>query len=165
MQFDRRLGSIAADAPVKLEGDTLILNCQFRGYMTRIYNKTSHRMLMTLHFYGISIQFLAREASQITKFMGPTWGPHGPYRPQMGPVLAPWTLLSGLLIENQYLCVDHSLVPNTVSKPLCPMIAPITDVYVRHTYSRRINDIIITSKLRRDVVLTTVLLTCQPAEK
>ena len=28
--------------------------------------------------------------------MGPTWGPPGSCRPQMGPVLAAWTLLSGL---------------------------------------------------------------------
>ena len=28
--------------------------------------------------------------------MGPTWGPPGSRRPQMGPMLAPWTLLSGL---------------------------------------------------------------------
>ena len=27
--------------------------------------------------------------------MGPTWVPPGPCRPQMGPMLAPWTLLSG----------------------------------------------------------------------
>ena len=27
--------------------------------------------------------------------MGPTWGPSGSCRPQMGPILAPWTLLSG----------------------------------------------------------------------
>ena len=33
---------------------------------------------------------------QITKFMGPTWGPPGSCRPQMGPMLALWTLLSGL---------------------------------------------------------------------
>ena len=33
--------------------------------------------------------------TQITKFMGPTWGPPGSCRPQMGPMLAPWTLLSG----------------------------------------------------------------------
>ena len=26
--------------------------------------------------------------------MGPTWGPPGSCRPQMGPILAPWTLLS-----------------------------------------------------------------------
>ena len=34
-------------------------------------------------------------ATQIAKFMGPTWGPPGFCRPQMGPMLAPWTLLSG----------------------------------------------------------------------
>ena len=32
---------------------------------------------------------------QIARFMGPTWGPPGSCQPQMGPVLAPWTLLSG----------------------------------------------------------------------
>ena len=34
-----------------------------------------------------------RELTQITKFMGPTWGPPGFCRPQMGHMLAPWTLL------------------------------------------------------------------------
>ena len=30
----------------------------------------------------------------ITRFMGPTWGPCGADRTQVGPMLAPWTLLS-----------------------------------------------------------------------
>ena len=30
-----------------------------------------------------------------SKVHGPTWGPPGSCRPQMGPMLAPWTLLSG----------------------------------------------------------------------
>ena len=34
---------------------------------------------------------------QIARFMGPTWGPSGSCRPQMGPMLAPWILLSGLI--------------------------------------------------------------------
>ena len=34
-------------------------------------------------------------ASQIARFIWPTWGPPGSCRPQMGPSLAPWTLLSG----------------------------------------------------------------------
>ena len=38
------------------------------------------------------------QISQIAKFMGPTWGPPGSCRPQMGPMLAPWTLLSGMLL-------------------------------------------------------------------
>ena len=35
--------------------------------------------------------------SQIARFMGPTWGPPRSCRPQMGPMLAPWTLLSGMM--------------------------------------------------------------------
>ena len=33
--------------------------------------------------------------TQIARFMGPTWGPPGDDRTQVGPMLAPWTLLSG----------------------------------------------------------------------
>ena len=39
--------------------------------------------------------------SQIAQFMGPTWGPPGSCRLQMGPMMAPWTLLSGLLRGDQ----------------------------------------------------------------
>ena len=34
--------------------------------------------------------------SQIARFVGPTWGPSGADRTQVGPMLAPWTLLSGV---------------------------------------------------------------------
>ena len=37
--------------------------------------------------------------SQIAEFMGPTWGPPGSCRPQMGPMLASLTLLSGMIIS------------------------------------------------------------------
>ena len=33
-----------------------------------------------------------------SKVHGPTWGPPGSCRPQMGPMLAPWTLLSWIII-------------------------------------------------------------------
>ena len=33
--------------------------------------------------------------TQIARSMGPTWGPSGADRTQVGPMLAPWTLLSG----------------------------------------------------------------------
>ena len=36
--------------------------------------------------------------TQIARFMGPTWGPPGSCRPQVGPMLAPWTLLSGYIL-------------------------------------------------------------------
>ena len=36
--------------------------------------------------------------SLIARFMGPTWGPSGADRTQVGPMLAPWTLLSGMTL-------------------------------------------------------------------
>ena len=36
------------------------------------------------------------QITQIAKFMAATWGPPGSCRPQMGPMLAPLTLLSGV---------------------------------------------------------------------
>ena len=33
--------------------------------------------------------------AQIAKFIGPTWGPSGSCRPQMGPMWVPWILLLG----------------------------------------------------------------------
>ena len=35
--------------------------------------------------------------TQIARFMGPTWGPSGADTTQVGPMLAPWTLLSGYI--------------------------------------------------------------------
>ena len=50
--------------------------------------------------------------TQIAKFMGPTRGPPGSCRPQMGPVLAPWTLLSENIMESVGLppCITKSSV-------------------------------------------------------
>ena len=41
-------------------------------------------------------------ASLITRFMGPTWGPSGTDRAQVGPILAPWNLLSGVIRRSTY---------------------------------------------------------------
>ena len=38
------------------------------------------------------------KAPQIAKCMGPTFGPAGSCRPQMGPMLTPWILLSGTVM-------------------------------------------------------------------
>ena len=39
--------------------------------------------------------------SQIARFMGPPWCPFGADRTQVSPMLAPWTLLSGLFRDKQ----------------------------------------------------------------
>ena len=40
---------------------------------------------------------MGRRTSLIARFMGPAWGPPGDDRTQVDPMLAPWTLLSGLM--------------------------------------------------------------------
>ena len=60
--------------------------------------------------------------SLIASFMGPTWGPSGADRTQVGPVLAPWTLLSGLSItidtKNLINTQDCSLISQGIIKTL-----------------------------------------------
>ena len=41
----------------------------------------------------------------IARFMGPTWGPPGTARTQVGPMLTPWTLLSGKNITWHTQCI------------------------------------------------------------
>ena len=43
------------------------------------------------------ILFQFSKVTLISRFMGPTWGPSGADRAQVGPMLAPWILLSGYL--------------------------------------------------------------------
>ena len=38
-------------------------------------------------------------SSLIARLMGPTWGPPGATRTQVGPMLATWTLLSGFILK------------------------------------------------------------------
>ena len=45
----------------------------------------------------LHIMFLCMSSTLIARFMGPTWGPSGADRTQVGPMLAPWTWLSGYL--------------------------------------------------------------------
>ena len=47
-----------------------------------------------LKFLG---RYIEHMWSLIARFMGPTWGPSGADRTQVGPMLAPWTLLSGMV--------------------------------------------------------------------
>ena len=55
-------------------------------------------------------------ASQIAKFMGPTCGPPGSCRPQMGPMLSPWALLSGILrlIDQYNVMVIYGHIQNVI---------------------------------------------------
>ena len=68
------------------------------------------------------------ESALIARFMGPTWGPSGADRTQVGPMLAPWTLLSGLL--------GLKIVESGDNKPLSEqMMVYFTDAYIWHLAS------------------------------
>ena len=53
------------------------------------------------------------EYTPIARFMGPIWGPSGADRTQVGPMLAPWTLLSGYLSHPLQWCHnEHGGISN-----------------------------------------------------
>ena len=59
---------------------------------------------MTPHYTNALLRFIPQK----TRFMGPTWGPTESCRPQMGPMLAPCTLLSGTTYCAFYLQAEIS---------------------------------------------------------
>ena len=54
-------------------------------------------LCFVLLWYIIISRFMNCMNSLIARFMRPTWGSSGTDRTQVGPMLAPWTLLSGLI--------------------------------------------------------------------
>ena len=62
------------------------------------FKYTFTTIIMNYKHYSSVRRFalLIYESTQIARFMGQTWGPPGSCWPQMGPMLAPWTLLSGI---------------------------------------------------------------------
>ena len=58
------------------------------NFLTNIYKR---------HPYSSSVRD-CKVWSLIARFMGPTWGSPGSCRPQVGPILAPGTLLSGVCL-------------------------------------------------------------------
>ena len=58
-------------------------------------------LLIIGHCLGLAHETMLRLyvlLSLIARFMGPTWGPPGADGTQVGPMLAPWTLLSGMFV-------------------------------------------------------------------
>ena len=75
------------------------------------------------------------KSTHTAKFMGPTWGPPGSCRPQMGPMLAPWTLLSGKSLQLTWIsgtcsCYDpwwrHQVETFSALPALCAGNSPVT---------------------------------------
>ena len=92
--------------------------CATRAHCIVVFNPGSHLMEIYLSFNKIQHSYMMQRlycrgmctilyrgmvsnvmtailSSPIARLMGPTWGPSGGDRTQVGPMLAPWTLLSG----------------------------------------------------------------------
>ena len=72
--------------------------------------KSKHFLFWSMYVCAcMCVREWPRKCTQIANFMGPTWGPPGSCRPQMGSMCAPWTLLSGAwcFAEGQT-CYTHS---------------------------------------------------------
>ena len=76
---------------------------------------------------------------QIAKFMGPTWGPPGSCRPQMGPMLASWTLLSGSVSVSRYQShIIECCFTGSLAGYDCPNIGKVgTQIWQRITRPHR----------------------------
>ena len=57
------------------------------------FNHVSLVNYLQSHFSIWKVTMDSNETAQIANLMGPTWGPPGSCRPQIDPMLVPWTLL------------------------------------------------------------------------
>ena len=73
-------------------------NNSIRNHMLISWRKKSSVWYVSSYQVLFICLCLQNKPSLIARFMGPTWGPSGADRTQVGPMLAPWTLLSGIAI-------------------------------------------------------------------
>ena len=84
--------SLIADILSKL---TFHRGKRIQGQCSERFKKHANKRMGSTSISLTHIHIYTRiDNSQKTRFMGPTWDPPGSCQPQMGPMLAPWTLLS-----------------------------------------------------------------------
>ena len=94
----REMGKLKTHGPIYCMKDNWEKLLNLRPKLDRIYhNISSDLFLCPLCYYSL-IFFdyrISAASALIARFMGLSWGPSGADRTQVGPMLAPWTLLSG----------------------------------------------------------------------
>ena len=85
-----------------------ILSTYFSGRLLEIKTISLKKSLWKCHFKILPtilsrsqcvkslLRYRVQFPTQIAMFMGPTWGPSGSCRSQMGPMMTSWTVLSGI---------------------------------------------------------------------
>ena len=109
-----------------------------------------HYVKMSLNY--VLLMRLKKESihTQIARFMGPTWGPPGSCRPQMGPTLAPLALLSG-----------YTPPSKSLRTPCSTSVKPVVSIKVEGRYLENetfqaveiCNDFILQGSLRYQPIL------------
>ena len=94
--------------------------------------------------------------SMIARFMGPTWGPSGADGTQVGPMLAPWTLLSGFMytiyINTFYLIIY--VILSLSSTELSTIIDPVNSLVLQLNHMGALYSAVLsnqTSRIRRTI--------------
>ena len=86
---------LTSDGPVSVSDIKIVVCCHPKGNdTTKIYDAL---IQMELNSCNRMLHLCSNVRSLIARFMGPTWGPSGADRTQMGPMWALWTLLSGVV--------------------------------------------------------------------
>ena len=81
-------------------------------------NKTLTQAQKHNHYDG---EWATSKLTQIARFMGPTWGPSGANRTQVGPRLAPWFLLSGESLSSSFAhSPTHWLTHSVILQRIAP---------------------------------------------
>ena len=72
--------------------------CSCKEHTWRDHDAIQWAALQSPHAKCVTTLASKQECALIARFMGPTWGPSGADRTQVGPLLAPRTLLSGAIL-------------------------------------------------------------------
>ena len=102
-----------------------------------------------LNAHVMSMWWLSITDTQIAKFLGPTWGPPGSCRPQVGPMLAPWTLLLGYISSTSVAMKLYHWRPRVVMMPTLSELVALEVVITTASATRlSINTFIFHTKCR-----------------
>ena len=100
-----------------------------RFYLTRGTREEAYPAFYTMEYWDVCSHHISSSTSLITIFMRPTWGPSGADRTQVGPILAPRALLSGMMDFASVCCLkEETLYLNTAVKNA----VPFNDIWRNH---------------------------------
>ena len=124
--FNVALVAMVKSNPVTVDNTSTVARCAG----VEAYNRTTEVTVLGCVSSKWSTTLIAR-------LMGPTWGPSGADRTQVGPMLAPWTLLSG---DVKYLkCIYGVPETETIDYLLKWKCGHFDEIWVDSCYQRASN--------------------------